>query len=181
MKQSRTTNNVRNYVITGIQPGRCIIHVGNNAVFKTTQQKQFSFYVNQTAAFNLTLPVGETTQTVLDGLNDQNSFISSYNVAPIVNQVEEFKVESHNDSAEVGGATGGISNVVAKAGANQFHGSTFGAKPQHPHNGGPGAHCHNAGSLESGKRPTVACRRCFQLSPVVHEPEIQECLRQPGG
>ncbi|HEV2417456.1 MAG TPA: TonB-dependent receptor [Terriglobia bacterium] len=208
VKQSRTTNSVGDYVITGILPGSYTIEVSKTG-FKTTQQKEFTLYVNQTATFNITLPVGQTTQTVsvqaagihleastaelgtaitttqvnnlplngrnftelleltpgvsratsgqsagggggfvgnaigtftfpsingqkdrsnfflLDGLNDQNSFISEYNVSPIVDQIEEFKVESHNDSAEFGGVAGGIINVVTKSGTNDFHGSAW--------------------------------------------------------
>jgi outer membrane receptor protein involved in Fe transport len=62
---------------------------------------------------------------LLDGLNDQNSFISEYNVQPIVDQIQEFKIDSHNDSAQFGGSTGGIVNVVTKAGTNAFHGSAW--------------------------------------------------------
>lgn len=207
-KQSRTTNNVGDYAITGILPGQYTVEVSKPG-FKTTKQKEFTLYVNQTATFNITLPVGETTQTVsvqatgihleastaelgtaitttqvnnlplngrnftelleltpgvsratggqsggggggfvghpigtftfpaingqrdrsnfylLDGLNDQGSFVGNYNVAPIVDQIQEFKVESHNDSAEFGGVTGGIINVVTKAGTNDFHGSAW--------------------------------------------------------
>jgi hypothetical protein len=62
---------------------------------------------------------------LLDGINDLGSFIGNYNFAPIVDNVQEFKVQSHNDEAEFGQATGGIVNVVTKAGTNTFHGSLW--------------------------------------------------------
>jgi outer membrane receptor protein involved in Fe transport len=206
--QKGTTNDAGIYVFPGVLPGRYTLSVSKPG-FKTTSQKEFTLYVNQTATFNFVLTVGQVTQTVtvqatgihleastaelgtaisttqvnnlplngrnftqlleltpgvsratsgqaasggggfvgnaigtftfpaingqrdrsnfflLDGLNDQNSFISEYNVEPIVDQVEEFKIESHNDSAEFGGVTGGIVNVVTKSGTNEFHGSAW--------------------------------------------------------
>ena len=62
---------------------------------------------------------------LLDGINDLGSFIGNYNYQPIVDTVQEFKVQSHNDEAEFGQATGGIVNVVTKSGSNSFHGSLW--------------------------------------------------------
>ena len=39
--------------------------------------------------------------------------------------VQEFKIEKNSYSAEYGGASGGIINVVTKAGTNNFHGSVY--------------------------------------------------------
>jgi len=62
---------------------------------------------------------------LLDGINDLGSFIGNYNFEPIVDTVQEFKVQSHNDEAEFGQAVGGIVNVVTKAGTNSYHGSLW--------------------------------------------------------
>jgi hypothetical protein len=62
---------------------------------------------------------------LLDGINDLGSFIGNYNFEPIVDTVQEFKVQSHNDEAEFGQAIGGIVNVVTKSGTNEFHGSLW--------------------------------------------------------
>lgn len=62
---------------------------------------------------------------LLDGVNDLGSFIGNYNFEPIVDTVQEFKVQSHNDEAEFGEATGGIVNVVTKSGTNRFSGSLW--------------------------------------------------------
>ena len=71
---------------------------------------------------------GQTNRSnffLMDGINDQGSFQSTYTVAPIVDQIEEFKVNSHNDQAEFGGVLGGVINVVTKSGTNQLHGSAW--------------------------------------------------------
>ncbi len=46
----------------------------------------------------------------------------TYNYAPIIDDIQEFKVQSHNDLAEFGAVAGGIINVVTKSGTNAFHG-----------------------------------------------------------
>jgi Carboxypeptidase regulatory-like domain/TonB dependent receptor len=61
---------------------------------------------------------------LLDGVNDL-AFLGNYNYAPIVDDIQEFKVQSHNDLAEFGQAAGGIVNVATKGGSNTFHGSAW--------------------------------------------------------
>jgi len=58
---------------------------------------------------------------LMDGVVDLGSFIGNYNVEPIVDVVQEFKVQSHNDLSEFGQAPGGIVNVATKSGTNAFH------------------------------------------------------------
>ena len=62
---------------------------------------------------------------MLDGINNQGGFLSTYAVPPIVDSIQEFKVQSHNDEAQFGQAEGGIVNVVTKSGTNSFHGSAW--------------------------------------------------------
>jgi hypothetical protein len=62
---------------------------------------------------------------LLDGLNDEGGFLDTYGVAPIVDQIQEFKVESHYDQASAGQALGSVVNVITKAGTNQFHGDAW--------------------------------------------------------
>jgi hypothetical protein len=50
---------------------------------------------------------------------------STYAVAPILDTIQEFKIQSHNDDAEFGGVTGGIVNVVTKSGTNTLHGNAW--------------------------------------------------------
>ncbi|WP_321471193.1 carboxypeptidase regulatory-like domain-containing protein [uncultured Paludibaculum sp.] len=59
-----------------------------------------------------------------DGINNYGSS-STYSVPPIAETIQEFKMQSHNDQAEFGGATGGIVNVVTKSGTNSYRGSLW--------------------------------------------------------
>jgi hypothetical protein len=61
---------------------------------------------------------------VMDGANDL-AFLGNYNYAPIVDDIQEFKVQSHSDLAEFGGVTGGIINVATRSGTNAYHGSAW--------------------------------------------------------
>ena len=62
---------------------------------------------------------------LLDGIVNEFFFGSSYAILPIVDAVQEFKVQSHNDKAEYGGVFGGVINVVSKSGGNNLHGSAW--------------------------------------------------------
>src|SRR5579859_7598880 len=62
---------------------------------------------------------------MLDGINNQGSFESTYAIAPQIDDIQEFKVQSHNDEAQFGGALGAVVNVVTKGGTNTFHGDGF--------------------------------------------------------
>ena len=61
----------------------------------------------------------------MDGVSNQGEFESTYNIAPQIDDIEEFKVQSHNDEAQFGGALGGIVNLVTKGGTNSIHGDAF--------------------------------------------------------
>jgi len=58
---------------------------------------------------------------LMDGVSNQGEFESTYNIAPQIDDIEEFKVQSHNDEAQFGGALGGIVNLVTKGGTNSVH------------------------------------------------------------
>ena len=60
-----------------------------------------------------------------DGLSNFGSFHSVYAVPPIIDELQEFKVVSHTDSAEYGSVTGGVVNATTKSGTNDIHGSAF--------------------------------------------------------
>ena len=62
---------------------------------------------------------------LLDGVVDTSPDTSTYAVAPIVDAIQEFKVQTHNDQAEFGTVTGGVVNVATKSGTNQLHGSAW--------------------------------------------------------
>ena len=62
---------------------------------------------------------------LLDGIVNEFFFGSSYAILPVIDAVQEFKVQSHNDKAEYGGVLGGVINVVSKSGGNSLHGSAW--------------------------------------------------------
>ena len=66
-----------------------------------------------------------STGFVLDGTNNRSNFSGGISVAPVVDDIEEFKVVSHSDSVEYGGYLGGYVNVVTKGGTNEFHGAAW--------------------------------------------------------
>jgi hypothetical protein len=61
----------------------------------------------------------------VDGLIDQGVMGSNYAVAPILDDIQEFKVQSLNDESMFGGVTGGVINIVTKSGTNDFHGTAW--------------------------------------------------------
>lgn len=61
----------------------------------------------------------------VDGLIDQGVMGSNYAVAPILDDIEEFKVQSLNDESMFGGVMGGVVNIVTKSGTNEFHGTAW--------------------------------------------------------
>jgi hypothetical protein len=68
---------------------------------------------------------GRSNYFTLDGVNDTEVVFSSFSVAPIPDDIREFKVQSHNDDAQFGYVTGGTVNVVTKSGTNEFHGGAW--------------------------------------------------------
>jgi hypothetical protein len=65
-----------------------------------------------------------STIYLTDGLNNNQAWYNTYATPPIIDMVEEFKVNSHNDSV-YGGSLGGTVNVITKAGTNSYHGSAW--------------------------------------------------------
>jgi hypothetical protein len=66
-----------------------------------------------------------TNMFLVDGVNDTAWFGSTYAILPVVDGIQEFKVQSHNDAAEYGGVLGGTVNIVTKSGTNSLHGSAW--------------------------------------------------------
>ena len=62
---------------------------------------------------------------LLDGIDNTDQVFTTYAVAPILEDIQEFKVQSHSDEAQFGGVLGGIVNVVSKSGTNNFHGTAW--------------------------------------------------------
>ena len=62
---------------------------------------------------------------LLDGGNNNQSFVQDLNVNPTVDAIEEFKVQSGVMPAEFGFTLGGVVNIVTKSGTNDFHGTAY--------------------------------------------------------
>jgi hypothetical protein len=115
--------NGRNFTqLLPFTPGASPISVAQNATGGG------AFAGNAIGSFSFPAVNGQRNRSnmfLLDGVNDLGSFIGNYNFGPIVDTVQEFKVQSHNDQAEFGQVLGGIVNVVTKAGTNTYHGSLW--------------------------------------------------------
>ncbi len=67
---------------------------------------------------------------LLDGIDNKNRIMgfdksSAQVIQPVVDAIEEFKVQTSTFSAEFGQAAGGVVNVSMKSGTNNFHGDLF--------------------------------------------------------
>jgi hypothetical protein len=62
---------------------------------------------------------------MLDGTLNTELNTSAYIIPPIVDAIQEFKVQSHEDKAEYGGVLGGIVNVVTRSGTDRLHASAW--------------------------------------------------------
>jgi outer membrane receptor protein involved in Fe transport len=113
--------NGRNFTqILNLTPGVSTVNVSQNS---TTSGGVWS---NPIGTFSYPSVNGQTNRSnlfLLDGVNNEGSFGSTYAVPPIIDDIQEFKVQSHNDDASFGGVMGGVVNVVTKSGTSQFHGS----------------------------------------------------------
>ena len=66
---------------------------------------------------------GNTFQ--LDGAINNTVLGTTSAVLPIIDSIQEFKVQSHNDKAEYGSVLGAVVNVVSRSGGNTPHGSAW--------------------------------------------------------
>jgi hypothetical protein len=111
--------NGRNFTqLLTLTPGASPISVGQNA------GGGGGFAGNAVGSFSFPALNGQRNRSnmfLMDGVVDLGSFIGNYNVQPIIDTVQEFKVQSHNDLAEFGQAPGGIVNVATKSGTNSYH------------------------------------------------------------
>ena len=64
-----------------------------------------------------------STLYYLDGIFNTDLRGPLYGWLPIVDLIQEFKVEAHNQNTEFGGVTGGVVNIASKSGSNTYHGS----------------------------------------------------------
>lgn len=59
----------------------------------------------------------------MDGIINTDNRGGGWSLPPIVDTVQEYKVQSHNNDAQYGNVLGAVVNLVTKSGTNHFHGS----------------------------------------------------------
>ncbi len=70
------------------------------------------------------VPWSGTSYTV-DGVSNAEPLNAFINIAPPIEAIEEFKVQTSNPSAEFGTYGGAVVNLTLRSGTNEFHGSLF--------------------------------------------------------
>ena len=109
--------NGRNFTeLLQLTPGASPINTAQQLGFKAVGVTDFPSFHGARNRANLFL---------VDGVVDQSSISSNYAVSPIVDDIQEFKVDAHNDQVQFGGVSGGVVNVVTKSGTNAFHGAAW--------------------------------------------------------
>jgi hypothetical protein len=66
-----------------------------------------------------------TNETLMDGIPANAALFNAPAYVPVVDAVQEFKVQTNAFSAEFGRTGGGVVNIVTKSGTNQLHGSVY--------------------------------------------------------
>jgi len=77
------------------------------------------------AGFNINGQRSSSTNVLLDGADNNDTYSSDIGNAVPLDSVQEFTVLTNNFSAEFGRAGGGIVNVATKSGTNEFHGTIY--------------------------------------------------------
>lgn len=113
--------NGRNFTqLLNLTPGVSSVNVSQNSATGG------GVWSNPIGSFSYPSVNGQTNRSnlfLLDGVNNEGSFGGTYTFPPIVDDIQEFKVQSHNDDASFGGVLGGVINVVTKSGTSGFHGA----------------------------------------------------------
>ena len=111
----------RNFTqLLDLTPGVTPISTGQNSSASNTAVVQTANYSfpSINGAYN------RSTLYMVDGMNDNSGWYNTYAVPPIIDTVQEFKINSHSD-AQYGGVIGGVVNIASKAGTNNYHGSAW--------------------------------------------------------
>ena len=61
----------------------------------------------------------------VDGILDSDPFFGGFSFSPSIDDIQEFKEESHTDQAEYGQSTGAVVSIVTRPGGNTLHGSAY--------------------------------------------------------
>ena len=85
----------------------------------------------------------------LNGTDDNNNVFGGANEAPVPDAMQEFKLQSGNNSAQFGQFAGAVINAELKSGTNTFHGDVLGVLAQR----GPGQANNYFNNLNGVRRP----------------------------
>ncbi|MBS1803206.1 MAG: carboxypeptidase regulatory-like domain-containing protein [Acidobacteria bacterium] len=67
----------------------------------------------------------ESNNFLIDGANNFNGVDGGFVLRPPVDAISEFRIITHNASAEFGNALGSTTNLITRSGTNQFHGTLW--------------------------------------------------------
>jgi len=67
----------------------------------------------------------ESNNFLIDGANNFNGVDGGFVLRPPVDAISEFRIITHNASAEFGSSLGSTTNLITRSGTNQFHGTLW--------------------------------------------------------
>jgi hypothetical protein len=122
-----TGQTVENLPLNGRSTFR-LIALTPGVTFSQSAYGQFGdVAVNTTWDTNFSINGGraQANEILIDGVPSSAGFFDQITTLPIVDETQEFKVQSNNLSAQYGRYSGGAINVTTKSGTNEFHGNVF--------------------------------------------------------
>ncbi len=112
--------NARNFTqLVTLTPGATPVSVAQNAG---------GAQVQRVGAFVFPAVNGQSNRSnsfTLDGVYNNAHWMNTYAIAPNVDALTQFKVQTHSDQAEFGGVSGGVVNIASRSGANRYHGTLY--------------------------------------------------------
>lgn len=67
----------------------------------------------------------ESNNFLIDGANNVNGVDGGFVLEPPVDAISEFRILTHNATAEFGNSLGSTTNIITRSGSNSFHGSAW--------------------------------------------------------
>jgi len=117
--------NGRNFVqLARLSPG---VNGGTQGYFDGTtgDAETMRYYWAGNAAISANGVRENQNNYLLDGVDNNESFVGTISIFPNLDAIAEFSVETTNASAEFGRAGGAVVNATLKSGSNDFHGTAF--------------------------------------------------------
>jgi hypothetical protein len=78
-----------------------------------------------TTGFSVNGQRNQSNNFLLDGATNNDTFNSGFVLRPPPDAIQEFRILTHNYSAEYGRNSGSVVNVVTRSGTNRWHGSAW--------------------------------------------------------